>query len=129
MQLYQSQKRYLPVDDEPAIRIGEFAHDDDDQIDQRPDTAASQRNELQNARSDLADIETVDTERSCEEAEQQRDDPLFGTLVTEGFTHGFLGQSTAALDTYDGIFIDLSAAIGTEHGLNLFMDGFRSIGL
>ena len=56
--------------DEASLFISEFATDDHDEIDQRPDSETAEGQQHQDAGTDLADVEAVHTEAAEEEAEE-----------------------------------------------------------
>src|SRR4029077_3620446 len=49
--------------------------DDHDEVDQRPDAAPADRQQLPHTGADLADVEAVHAERPGEDAQEQRDHP------------------------------------------------------
>src|SRR3989338_9709586 len=59
-----------------AIRVTELVGRDEDEVNQPPDAAAAQRDELQDARPDEPHVEPVDPECPHENGEEQRDDEL-----------------------------------------------------
>src|SRR5262245_33668501 len=62
--------RRLPGLDRSAVAIRELADGDQDEVDQRPDAEAAQRDELQDTGADLAHVEAMDAEEAEEEAQQ-----------------------------------------------------------
>src|SRR6185295_2260943 len=64
-----------------ALRVGVLAGQDEDQIDQRPDTEAAARDELQRTEEDVAGVEAVRAEVTEEAAEEKRDEPRLLTAL------------------------------------------------
>lgn len=97
-----------------AFDIGKVAAGDDDEINQSPNTASTERDELKNAGTDFADIETVNAETADKEAKQQRNNPIFFAFVQIDFGVT-LRKSATALYAYNSIVIDFCATIRTKH--------------
>lgn len=64
------------IDDSLSFAIREVAACDDDEVDQRLDTAAAQRDELEDSRARFPYIETVHADASEKKAEQQGGHPV-----------------------------------------------------
>lgn len=77
-----------------AFAVLVAAAEQHDKIDQRPYSAAAQRDELHDTDGYLARIKTVDAERAKEETQQQRSEPILTALVRIGSR---LLQRTAAI--------------------------------
>lgn len=79
----------LPVVQNPlAIGISKVAEGDHDEVDERPDAASSQSNELQNAGTYLTYIEAVHTETAQKETEQKCYDPILRAFIGRIFSGG-----------------------------------------
>jgi len=62
------------------LGVGELVGDDHDEVDEGPDAAAAQGEELRDADADVSGVEAVDAEASQEEAQQQGDQPVLGRI-------------------------------------------------
>jgi len=60
-----------PFSELVTLFIGERTHNDDNEVNKRPDAQPTQGHNHQNASTDFADVETVRTEHSKEKAEQE----------------------------------------------------------
>jgi hypothetical protein len=73
----------LAVDDHSPLRVpAQVADDVEHRVDERPDAAAAERQELDDAEPDLPQVEAIDPERAEEDREQERVDLLFGEILT-----------------------------------------------
>ena len=60
----------------PVLRVVEAAHRDQDQVDEVPDPAPAERDQLEDAEPGIAEIEAVDPEPADEERDQERGQPV-----------------------------------------------------
>ncbi len=67
------------VRDPFAVGIGEAADGDEDEVDQRPDAASSEREELYDTGADFTDVEAMNAQSAQEEAKQEGCEPIFLT--------------------------------------------------
>lgn len=61
----------LPAQDEAPGLVAEGAHDDEDDVDDHADTEQTAGQQPDDAGADLADVETVNTEESEKDCQQQ----------------------------------------------------------
>src|SRR5688572_25318465 len=64
--------RLHPVEQATILFVPEGSNNDQDQVDQRPDPESSKRYQLQEARSNFTDVETVNAKHAEKEAQEQR---------------------------------------------------------
>src|SRR5688572_18014520 len=69
--------RSRPLDDLLPFAVGERPDDDVDHVDEPPDPEAAEREQLQQARADLAGVEAMGAEHAEREAEQKRRQDAF----------------------------------------------------
>ena len=105
----QARRILTLVDDDLSLRILVVAADDHNEVDQRPDAASAQRDELNDADDRFAGVETVDAERSEEEAEQQRREPVLVAGVGRNDRTALSG--CAASRAHKGVVGNLFAAV------------------
>ena len=103
----------LPVLDELAFGVSEVAHDDDDEVDQSPDTASSASEELGDACAGLSYIESMDSQASYKETEKQGHKPVLAASV-DCYLNGLV-DCTSAFYAYDCIVVDFCATIAAIH--------------
>ena len=77
--------KLLIATDQATLRIGKAVGDDDDVIDQGPDAEASQSQQHQNPRADLADIKAVDTKAT--QKHRQKRGRYKSTITVTGIIH------------------------------------------
>ena len=104
----------LSVPDEFTLCVCKVAKADHDKVDKCPDTASSACYQHKYACTCLTDIESVNTESSCEEAEKKGYKPILAASVRNINRCRFV-YCTSAFYTYNCIVVDLCSAITTIH--------------
>jgi hypothetical protein len=105
-----------------AIRVGEIAHHDNNEVDQRPNPTPPARQQLSDPRSDLPDVKAVNPETTDKKAEQQRHQSAF--IAHHRINRLLLNllrstrKRAPAFNTHNGIIVQLGTAMTTVfHGL------------
>jgi len=93
-----------------ALYILVAAGEDHDEIDEGPDAATAEGDELDDADPDMSCVEAVDAEETEEETQQQGNQPLLVRYRPGLATNSVPVDGDAALDADDGLFIDFRTA-------------------
>ena len=102
--------------DELSFAVSEVAHADDDEVDQCPYAASSASEELDNAGSGLAYIESMKSEPSAEKTEQQCHHPVLtapSSICTCSLSR--LSHSATAFYADNGLVVQFCSTIPAIH--------------